>query len=626
MDETFLHDVFLSHSSKDKATVREIAERLRADGLRVWLDEWVLKPSDSIAAKIEEGLERSRVLVLCMSADAFGSDWARLESYTFRFRDPLNKERRFIPLRLDETPIPGALAQFLYLDWLPEKQEYVRLLEACQPPAPPPAEAEAARKLAAGKVIQLDYKAVRISDYAFTPNGQRVLTAADDKTMRLWDLETGHCLCVFEGHTGEINNIAWSADGCRALSASDDRTLRLWDIETRHCLCVLEGHMNRVCSVAWAADGGRAVSGSSDQYLRMWNVETGQCLGMLRGHTSTVWAVAWSAHRNRILSGSHDKTVRVWDAETGHCLRVLEGHAGWVVSVAWSADGRLALSGAEDGTIRLWDVDSGHCLRVLEGHMGWVTSVMWNADGRRVLSGSADSTVRLWEMKTGRCLRMLVGHKAGVRDVAWSTDGRHILSGDSLGGIRVRDLSEFASAARAKEAAPYPVQYTNAKVVLVGESGVGKTGLALRLCEDRWEATESTHGMNVSRLALPPGEGGRPKGRLGEGSQAVVEREVWLWDFAGQPDYRLVHQLYMDETALGLMVFDPQDDNPFEEIGYWERALRAAGKYEPAKLLVAARCDRGGVTVSQKKLEEYVRAHGYAGFLSTGAKTGEGLR
>jgi hypothetical protein len=103
-----------------------------------------------------------------------------------------------------------------------------------------------------------------------------------------------------------------------------------------------------------------------------------------------------------------------------------------------------------------------------------------------------------------------------------------------------------------------------------------------------------------------------------------LEREVWLWDFAGQPDYRLIHQLYMDETALGVLVFDPQDDNPFEAIGYWDKALRAAAKYAPARLLVAARCDRGGITISRKRFEEYVREHGFAGFLTTGAKSGEG--
>ena len=82
MSEPFHYDVFLSHSSKDKLVVRGVAERLRKDGLRVWFDEWEIRPGDSIPAKIEDGLERSRVLVLCMSAHAFGSDWAQLEAGT----------------------------------------------------------------------------------------------------------------------------------------------------------------------------------------------------------------------------------------------------------------------------------------------------------------------------------------------------------------------------------------------------------------------------------------------------------------------------------------------------------------------------------------------------------------
>ena len=133
MNQDFQYDVFLSHSAKDKAVVRPLAERLRQDGLKVWFDEWVLKPGDSIPAKIEEGLEHSRVLVLCMSANAFGSDWAQLacpaiasvrrrKSGTFRFRDPLNKERRFLPLRLDDAPIKAFLAQFLYINWLPRRK------------------------------------------------------------------------------------------------------------------------------------------------------------------------------------------------------------------------------------------------------------------------------------------------------------------------------------------------------------------------------------------------------------------------------------------------------------------------------------------------------------------------
>src|SRR5262245_56087622 len=177
MADDFKYDVFLSHSAKDKAIVRPLAVRLRADGLRVWLDDWEIRPGDSIPAKIEEGLEHSRVLVLCMSANAFGSDWAQLEASTFRFRDPLNKERRFIPLRLDAAPIRGSLTQFLSINWLPEDREleYVRLVEACRAPVRSlPAGAEDGSEQVAEKSIHLDYEE-SIRTYVFSPDGRRAL-------------------------------------------------------------------------------------------------------------------------------------------------------------------------------------------------------------------------------------------------------------------------------------------------------------------------------------------------------------------------------------------------------------------------------------------------------------------
>ena len=113
----FTDDVFLSHNTKDKPAVRELAERLKQDGLRVWLDEWVIQPGDSIPLKIEQGLEQSRTLILIMSQNAFASEWVTLERHTVLFRDPTNAERRFIPLRLDDAEITDTLKQFAYVDW-----------------------------------------------------------------------------------------------------------------------------------------------------------------------------------------------------------------------------------------------------------------------------------------------------------------------------------------------------------------------------------------------------------------------------------------------------------------------------------------------------------------------------
>ena len=125
-------DVFLSHSSRDKDIVRALALRMRADGLRVWFDEWEIEVGDSIPLKIEEGLAQSKFLVLCMSAHSSLSDWTQLERQTVRFDDPLKRNRRLIPLRLDDAAIPGSLAQFAYVDWrTPTDVEYHRLLNAC---------------------------------------------------------------------------------------------------------------------------------------------------------------------------------------------------------------------------------------------------------------------------------------------------------------------------------------------------------------------------------------------------------------------------------------------------------------------------------------------------------------
>ncbi len=206
MSEYFSFDVFLSHSSKNKDVVRPIAERLRADGLLVWFDEWVLKPGDNIPSKIEEGLERSHVLVLCMSAEAFGSDWARLESGTFRFRDPLNRQRRFIPLLLDDAPIKGSLAQFLYIDWSTPnyETEYPKLRDACSPiKTLPTLQEEAARERFEERVISLGHTAA-VRSVAFSPDGKLSLSGSVDNTVRLWDVETGRCLPVLKGHSTRV--------------------------------------------------------------------------------------------------------------------------------------------------------------------------------------------------------------------------------------------------------------------------------------------------------------------------------------------------------------------------------------------------------------------------------------
>jgi hypothetical protein len=106
-----------------------------------------------------------------------------------------------------------------------------------------------------------------------------------------------------------------------------------------------------------------------------------------------------------------------------------------------------------------------------------------------------------------------------------------------------------------------------------------------------------------------------------------VEREIWLWDFGGQADQRLIHQLYMDRTALAVLVFDGQKEDIFETLGQWDRELARASRTPFAKLLALGRKDAGGLRVSRTEVEKFAAERGFrAGLLETSAKTGDGCQ
>lgn len=132
MSRKFRYDVFLSHNSEDKVRVRQLADRMKQAGLSVWFDDWVIQPGDDIYLTIEKGIEESRTLVLCMSPAAFGSDWVGLERSTVVFRDPANRDRRFIPVLLSDCNIPDTLRRHSYVDWrTADESQLEKLFNAC---------------------------------------------------------------------------------------------------------------------------------------------------------------------------------------------------------------------------------------------------------------------------------------------------------------------------------------------------------------------------------------------------------------------------------------------------------------------------------------------------------------
>jgi len=344
---------------------------------------------------------------------------------------------------------------------------------------------------------------------------------------------------------------------------------------------------------------------------------------MLRGHRQAITQTAWSPDGRLLASASSDRTIRLWDAQTFQPIHILSDHSGTVYSVAWSPDGRLLASASIDHTIRFWDPGTGRQTHTLEGHTAYISCISFSADNSVLASKSNDVTVRLWNLDAWQEVALLNESSSEILSSSLAFHPKLPLlatlgEGDTI--IRIWDL-DLATILRRTSTVP-SVHYTNAKVVLVGDSGVGKSGLGLVLSKQGFAPTESTHGRYVWPFDSREVE-------LSNGGKE--NREILLWDLAGQPGYRLIHQLHLNEVAVALVVFDAHSEtDPLAGVHHWDRALRIAQRTQGSsappmqKFLVAARVDRGGAAVSRARVDALLHELGFAGYFETSAKEGTG--
>jgi WD40 repeat protein len=597
-DPRFAFDVFLSHNAKDKPRVRRLAEHLQEAGLRVWFDDWRIQPGDDISLGIERGLDSSRVQVLCLSRAALESDWVQLERNTVIFRDPTNVERRFIPLLLEDCRLPDTISRYRYVDYRQEQQEALaELLAACQPGLP--------ARVTVDRTTTLRGHTGQVRAVAATPDGRLAVSASYDGTVGVWDLTTGQGIRILKGHNDRVLSVAVSPDGSRAISGSADGALRIWNLSSGQSVS-LEAHEGEVFTVAFAPDGRTCLSGSYDRAVRVWDAETLQCVVVLTGHQDSVLGLACTPDGRAAVSCSGDRAIRVWDLSTGRCMRMLRGHSEAIDRVAVTPDGRAIVTISRDCTVRFWDLAAGHALATFEGHTAPLLGLCCTPDARYIVTTALDRTLRIWDSRSAECLA--VEETPVVLSLAVTSDGKRLIGGCADGRVLLWDFARLLHA-KPRQAA---VRYVSAKVVLLGEGSVGKTSLAHRLVEDQYVAKERTHGMSVWQLELP------------DSSDITIQREVLLWDLAGQEDYRLIHRMFLDQTALALLLIHPRRDDPFAEALDWLSALDAAAgpNHKPARLLIFPQADTGGLTLSNAQIDHLCREHNIAGWLQVSAKTG----
>jgi GTPase SAR1 family protein len=457
----------------------------------------------------------------------------------------------------------------------------------------------------------------------WSPDGKFLATPSWDGTIRLWDLNEGKVIrtLVDPGQPGIwYNEVVWSPDSKFIAACGSDSIARVWNLEEDRNEFGLYGHTGKVTSLSWHKDGTRMATGSTDSTVRVWDSETYEQLWIAHDHSLSINKVAWAPDGSVLASASDDWTIRIWGERVGLPQKTLDGHQDRVNDIVWSPDQAFIASASSDFTVRIWDVKNGRQIVILEGHFEAVMSVGFSADGKVLASRSNDGFIHFW-----RCDSW---DQIGVLNEVPFVDGHVGLSfhpklpilvtqAEEDKKFRLWELDLLYLFGQAPEADT--VHYTNAKVILVGDTGVGKTGLGLVLTDRPFVATESSHSRHVWTMQ-------NETVRLSDGREET--REILLWDLAGQPGYRMIHQLYLNEVAIALVLFDSRSEkDPFSAVRHWARALNqsqrvSSGGINMRKFLVASRVDRGGIGATEQRVHQEMDRFGFVKNFETSAKEG----
>jgi WD40 repeat protein len=279
-------------------------------------------------------------------------------------------------------------------------------------------------------------------------DGQSLMSSGQDNTVRLWHLQSGQNLKTLRGYTGGIHSLSLSPDGQMLASSSQDETIQLWHLQLDRNLSPLHPYktfpsptrwISSLTNLSFSPDGQTLAINRHDGSISLWNIQTGH-LDQWSAHSASLWTVLFSPEGQILASSSDDRTIRLWDVQTHHCLRVLRGHEDGIRAIAFNPSGQGLASGSYDSTIRLWNLQTGACLRTLQGHTDAVFTVAFDSSGQQLASGSHDQTIRLWDLQTGACLRALQGHTGAIWTLSISPDSQILVSGSDDQTIRLWDL------------------------------------------------------------------------------------------------------------------------------------------------------------------------------------------
>jgi WD40 repeat protein len=208
-------------------------------------------------------------------------------------------------------------------------------------------------------------------------------------------------LVELRGHSGCINAAIYFPDN-RIISCSDDKTIKIWDINTGECITTLNGHLDWVYCILLLPDNTLA-SGSEDGSIKIWNLENKNCINTIEIRQSSVLSLC-SLDVGKLASGYEEGVIKIWNLQTNECIRTLDRYSYDVRCI--KAYKNFLFCCASDSRIFRWDLDkpSNNTDFILKGHTDEINWLEITSNGI-LISCSDDTTIKLWDINTCYCIQ-----------------------------------------------------------------------------------------------------------------------------------------------------------------------------------------------------------------------------